>query len=152
MRIISRLNDQIEKGELSLDGVNLVSLDVNKMYNNISEDLGKSACEKYLQSRPVTSIQSANQETDSFVTTVSLMKGLDLCLKNNYFCYDGKVYRQTGGVGTGSKMAPPYACIAMGDYEERVFNSENDMLDLVLLLKRLIHDIQRLKNEWELFL
>ena len=156
LQIISRLNDQIENGDLSLDGVNLVSLDVNKMYNNITENLGKSACEKYLQSRPVLSTQSANQKTDNFVTTVSLMKGLDLCLKNNYFCYDGKVYRQTGGVGTGSKMAPPYACIAMGDYEKEVFNSGNDMLDLVLLWKRFIDDIFLLfkgsKDECELFL
>ena len=84
---------------------------------------------------------SANQEEGDNVSTESLMKGLDMCLKNNYFSFDGKVFWQKGGVGTGNKMAPPYACIAMGDYEEQVFNSQNDMLDLVLLWKRFIDDI-----------
>ena len=153
LQIISKLNDQIDNGELSLDGVSLVSLDVNKMYNNITEDLGKSACEKYLQSRPREGSLSANENE---VSTDSLMKGLDLCLKNNYFTFDGKVYRQKGGVATGNKMAPPYACIAMGDYEERIFNSQNDMLDLVLLWKRFIDDIFLLfkgsKRECEIFL
>ena len=90
--MISTLNSQIDKGELSLEGVGLVSLDVNKMYNNITEDLGKSACQNYLQSRL----------DNEGVSTESLMKGLDLCIKNNYFDFNGKKYRQIGGVGTGN--------------------------------------------------
>ena len=53
LQIISQLNDKIESGELSLDGVSLVSLDVNKMYNNITEDLGSNSCRQYLDSRDV---------------------------------------------------------------------------------------------------
>ena len=59
LQIISQLNDRIENGELSLDGVNLMSLYVNKMYNNITEQLGKSSCQNYLDSLSVGS-QSAN--------------------------------------------------------------------------------------------
>ena len=156
LQIISQLNDQIDNGDFSLDGVNLVSLDVNKMYNNITEDLGKRACAKYLNSRPVIGGETTNQNTDNFVTTSSLMKGLDVCIKNNYFCYNGKMYRQIGGVGTGIKLVPPYACISMGEYENDVFNSENEMLKLVLLWKRFIDDIFLLfkgsKEECDLFL
>ena len=121
------------------------------MYNNITEELGKSSCQNYLQSRTG---QSANEEAD--VSTTSLMEGLDLCLKNNYFSFNGKIYRQLGGVGTGIKLAPPYACIAMGDYEEKVFKSQNNMLELVLLWKRFIDGIFLLfkgsKAECEMFL
>ena len=53
-------------------------------------------------------------------------------------------------------MAPPYACIAMGDYEDKVFSSQNNLLDLVLLWKRFIDDIFLLfkgsRAECELFL
>ena len=156
LQIISQLNDQIDNGELSLDGVNLVSLDVNKMYNNITEELGKTACASYLESRPMIGSQSANENTDNFVTTESLMEGLDTCIANNYFSFNGKIYRQVGGVGTGIKLAPPYACIAMGKYESEVFKSENDMLKSILLWKRFIDDIFLLfkgsKTECEHFL
>jgi hypothetical protein len=140
LQIISQLNDKIDSGELSLDAVSLVSLDVNKMYNNITEQLGKSSCQTYLNSRSVIGSQPANQNTDNFVSTSSLIKGLDVCIKNNFFLYDGKIYRQTGGVGTGIKLAPPYACLAMGEYEGQVFNSQNEMLELVLIWKQFIDD------------
>ena len=139
LQLISQLNSRIENGELSLDGVSLVSLDVNKMYNNITEDLGNSACRQFLESRSV--IGQSNLDEESKVTTTSLMKGLELCIASNYFTYDGKIYRQTGGVGTGNKMAPPYACLAMGEYENQVFGSENDMLNMILFWKRFIDDI-----------
>ena len=137
LQIISQLNDKIENGELSLDGVNLVSLDVNKMYNNITEDLGKSACRQYLDSRAVVGTQTESCK----VKTPTLMEGLDLCIKNNFFTYNGKIYRQIGGVGTGVKLAPPYACIAMGEYENQVFSSQNEMLKLIGIWKRFIDDI-----------
>ena len=36
-------------GEFSLEGVSLVTLDVDKMYNNITADLGYIAVKKFLQ-------------------------------------------------------------------------------------------------------
>ena len=38
-------------GEFSLEGVSLVTLDVDKMYNNITADLGYIAVKKFLDSR-----------------------------------------------------------------------------------------------------
>ena len=108
LQLISQLNDQIENGELSLEGVSLVSLDVKQMYNNITEDLGNYACRRYLESRPLIGCTSANSSEENIVSTSSLMQGLDLCIKNNYFTFDRQIYRQKGGVGTGVKLAPPY--------------------------------------------
>ena len=42
-------------------------------------------------------------------------------------------------------MAPPYACLGMGEFEKRAFNSENEGLKSVLFWKRFIDDI------WTLF-
>ena len=159
LQIISQLNEKIENGELSLDGVSLVSLDVNKMYNNITEDLGKHACRNYLDSRVTTDVTLAHGDGEQNhahkVKTSSLMEGLDLCIKNNYFSYNGKIYRQVGGVGTGVKLAPPYACLAMGEYEKQVFSSQSEMLEMIGIWKRFIDDIFMLfkgsKEECDVF-
>ena len=121
VQIIESINEKIDKGEITLEGVCLVSLDVDKMYNNITSDLGKGAAKQYLDSRTATS--SGGADDDPFVLTDSLLEGLDLCINNNYFQFNKKVYQQTGGVGTGIKLAPPYACLAMGRFESLAFNS-----------------------------
>ena len=51
LQLIEDTNGQIERGEFSLDGVALVTMDIENMYNNISEDLGMKAVKKYLDSR-----------------------------------------------------------------------------------------------------
>ena len=79
--MIEDLNEKIEGGELSLEGVSLVTLDVDKMYNNITEDLGYSAVNKFLENR--------NQQMDGsdrdamLVSSASIMEALQICL--NFF-------------------------------------------------------------------
>ena len=106
LQIIENLNDKIDGGEIDMEGVALVSLDVDSMYNNMSEGLGTSACREYLENRVFL-------EDDNQVSTNSIMIALDLCLKNNYFAFNDKTYKQIHGVGTGIKLAPPYACLGM---------------------------------------
>ena len=69
------------------------------------------------------------------------MEALDICLKNNFFHFNEKVYHQKNGVGTGIKLAPPYACMAMGEFENIVFGSDNQFLDLLVFWKRFIDDV-----------
>ena len=115
------------------------------MYNNITHDLGRGAAKTYLDSRPASPPGVANDESDPFVTTASLLDGLDLCTQNNYFEFDDQVYKQTTGVGTGVKLAPPYACLAMGDFEARAFSTENTeekrFLEMIMFWRRFIDDI-----------
>ena len=106
LQIIEDLNDKIDAGEVSLEGVALVSLDVDSMYNNMSEELGTQACREYLESRTFL-----GDGTD--VSTNSILTALNLCLKNNFFSFNGKVYKQIHGVGTGIKLAPTYACLLL---------------------------------------
>ena len=145
LELIENINEKVDKGELSLEGVSLVSLDVEKMYNNISQELGVSAAKEYLDSRnPLSQSVGSNENKDPFISTDSLLEGLDLCINNNYFSFDDKIYKQVGGVGTGVVCAPPYACLAMGKFEEMVFNTMSDerrFLELILFWKRFIDDI-----------
>ena len=44
-------------------------------------------------------------------------------------------------MGTGLKLAPPYACLGMGEYEKRAFDSNQPLLEQILLWKRYIDDV-----------
>ena len=44
-------------------------------------------------------------------------------------------------MGTGIKLAPPYACLGMGKFENMAFRSNFELLDEVLLWKRFIDDV-----------
>ena len=52
-----------------------------------------------------------------------------------------KTYQQISGIGTGLKLAPPYACLGMGQFEKIAFGSNQSLLDLILLWKRYIDDV-----------
>ena len=84
-------------------------------------------------------LEKNSQDMD--VTPDSILKALDICLKNNFFKFNDRIFQQISGVGTGLKLAPPYACLGMGEYEKQVFNSPQPLLDLVLLWKRYIDDV-----------
>ena len=66
---------------------------------------------------------------------------MDLCLKSNFFLFNKRIYKQVSGVGTGVKLAPTYACLGLGKYEETVFSSDQPLLDKILLWKRYIDDV-----------
>ena len=51
IQIIEKVNDKVKTGEISLQGVALVSLDLESMYTNMSEELGTGACQDFLESR-----------------------------------------------------------------------------------------------------
>ena len=51
LQVLEEVNQNIKSGQVSLDGVGLVSLDVDKMYNNMTEYLGRGACKEYLEGR-----------------------------------------------------------------------------------------------------
>ena len=44
-------------------------------------------------------------------------------------------------MGTGIKLAPPYACLGMGKFEKEAFKNENVFLDKIRLWKRFIDDV-----------
>ena len=44
-------------------------------------------------------------------------------------------------MGTGIKLAPPFACLGVGKFEEEFFSSENNFEEMILLWKRYIDDV-----------
>jgi hypothetical protein len=129
LQIIENLNDQVRNGEVSMDGVALVSMDVENMYKNMSENLATGACREFVDSD--TFKQDGNK-----VSRSSILTALDLCLKNNFFTFNEKTYKQISGVGTGVKLAPTYACLGLGNFEKTVFNSNQELLQQIVLWKR----------------
>ena len=143
LQVIEEVNDKVKAGEISLEGVGLVSLDLESMYSNMSEQLGTGACSEFLEKR--------QNHRDFFPSSSSILDALNLCLKTNFFSFGDKIYKQNGGVGTGIKLSPTYACIGIGKYEELVFSSDQALLERIILWKRFIDDVLMLfrgtKNE-----
>ena len=133
IQVIEEINEKVKTGEISLQGVAVVSLDLEAMYSNMSEDLGTGACRDFLETR-----QNCGEH---FSSTSSILEALDLCLKTNYFTFGDKIFKQNGGVGTGIKLSPTYACIGIGKYETIMFNSDQALLNKILLWKRFIDDV-----------
>ena len=91
----------MNRGDLDLDGVALVSLDVESMYNNMTEQLGTGASREFLENRNVQEGGDINS-----VSSESILAALDLCLKSNIFEFNEQLFKQVGGVGTGMKLSP----------------------------------------------
>jgi hypothetical protein len=91
------------------ENTTLVTMDVTFLYTNIPHDDGIAACRKIWEQRTV-------QERP----TVEM---LTLVLKSNNFTFEGNHYLQINGTAMGTKMAPSYANIFMGDLQERLLIS-----------------------------
>ena len=83
--MIEEINVKIENGEVSLEGVALVTLDVESMYNNMTDELAGGATEEFLEGGRTGSSDVLK------VKTQSILEALDICLKNNYFTFNKKI-------------------------------------------------------------
>ena len=135
LQIIEDINQQIEDGQMSLEGVALVSLDVESMYNNMSEELAGGATKDFLHNDRKGDSESLKVQSNS------ILEALEVCLKNSFFTFNEKIYQQIGGVGTGYIFAPPYTCLGMGKFEKDVFSQNSNLLEKIKLWKRFIDDI-----------
>ena len=106
---ISRLN---EEGEVS-EKTNLFSADFENMYGNMPVDISKAGIRKYHEDF----LKDGNTGSEEPLTD-EILTALDLCQQNNIFEFNGQLYRQTQGHGTGQKMAPPVACSGAGVIEQ----------------------------------
>ena len=58
------------------------------------------------------------------ISADDLTKMTEFVLKNNYFEFNGKVGKQISGTATGTKFAPPYACIFMDQVETEFLKTQ----------------------------
>ncbi|XP_063438424.1 uncharacterized protein LOC134719344 [Mytilus trossulus] len=90
----------------------LASMDVSSLYTNIPQDEEIAACEEAWNTR-----SEKNPPTECLVTLLKLV------LENNNFSFNEKHYLQIDGTSMGTKMAPSYANIFMGQLEKRLLAS-----------------------------
>ncbi|XP_060579543.1 uncharacterized protein LOC132736432 [Ruditapes philippinarum] len=86
----------------------LVTLDVSSLYTNIPHTDGTDACLYYLR-------QGNN---NSRLSSDEIVKLLKLILENNYFKFGDDYFLQKMGTAMGSPVAPAYAALFMGKFEE----------------------------------
>ena len=90
----------------------LCTIDVVGLYPNIphSEDLTSF--------RRVSELRDNKQ-----ISSDSLIELAETKLKNNIFQFDEKTFKQVCGTAIGTKLAPPYAILFMGDLEEKILHA-----------------------------
>ena len=86
----------------------LVTMDVKSLYTNIPHNEGLEATKKFM---------SRHNIKPSLIVIVTTLLSLILTLNN--FIFNGINYLQKIGVAMGTKCAPTYANIFMGDFEEK---------------------------------
>ena len=91
---------------------NLVTIDVSSLYTNIPHTEGILACRAAL----------LNRDRDD-PHTWFLLTLLRHVLTLNYFAFNGVIYHQTSGTAMGTKLAPNYANLFMGQLELDLIDS-----------------------------
>ena len=92
----------------------MVTLDVPSLYTNIPHDEGINACEEFL-----------NTKTDQSPPTKDLCQLIHLILESNAFTFNGAYYLQLQGKTLGTRMAPSYANLFMGKFEQEFLKTQN---------------------------
>ena len=93
------------------DDTILVTFDVVSLYTNIPNEEGILAVAKSLQ-----------KHEPPFTSPQVVIKMLREVLSKNNFEFNGSHYLQVGGTAMGTKLAPSYANIFMGDLEEKLLS------------------------------
>ncbi|PIK56552.1 hypothetical protein BSL78_06520 [Apostichopus japonicus] len=92
----------------------LVTLDVSSLYTNIPNEEGISACTKAF--KPIRGKTPTKKE---------LAELMQLILTNNNLVFGNKHYLQIHGTAMGTKMAPSFANIFMGNLEKEFLSRQN---------------------------
>ena len=104
-----------ELKELSVEpNTVLVTIDVKSLYTCIPHSEGIQTCTEALQ--------KAKESNPSQPNTAVFGCFLEIVLKNNTFEFDGTYYKQIQGTAMGTKLAPAYANIFMGNLEHNILS------------------------------
>ena len=107
----------------------LFTLDVVGLYNNIPHKDGLEACRIFLDRR-----QQQHPPTSDIINLAELVLNL------NSFAFEDSHYLQVHGTAMGTRMAPSYANLFMGNLEKKILDSAPEG-KLPLAYRRFIDDI-----------
>ena len=128
LRDSSHLINLVRNLRIPKDSI-LATLDVTSLYTNIPNDEGIEAVGGYLSRHRHYSLNPTNS---------SLLQLLRTVLTTNNFKFDNKDFLQVGGTAMGTKLAPSFANLFMGYFEDKFIYSYRLQ---PLLWKRFIDDI-----------
>ena len=96
------------------DGTILCTLDVTSLYTNIPNEEGRRAMAYWLSRyRPQKTIPNLQPSNPSLLTLLRMV------LELNNFQFNGQNYLQIGGTAMGTRVAPTFANLFMGYFEEK---------------------------------
>lgn len=105
-------------------------MDVTSLYTNIEHNLGVECIRTFLKKD-----LEISEQQEEFLTAA-----IKFILENNYFLYN-EIYHQTKGTAMGTRMAPSYANLFMGSFEEAHIWKNEKFKSNILLYKRFIDDL-----------
>jgi hypothetical protein len=95
----------------------LASLDIQDLYTNIPVNKAINiTLERLIESKKLD---------NSPLTKTDIKRLLKLCLKNSYFQFNGKFYKQKTGLPMGNTLSPILADIYMDDYQQQHLHKVN---------------------------
>lgn len=111
--ILNIIEDINENGPLDPD-ISMFTIDVKAMYPSMPRELGLKGVRDAL-----------NRRSSLIPSTDNLISCLEICLDFNNFIFGKQHFLQIHGTSIGPKMAPGYACLGMGVFEEIMVNVVN---------------------------
>ena len=69
--------------------------------------------------------EASDKRTHKKIPTRNLIKMAEFVLINNFLEFDTNVYQQISGTAIGTKFAPPFGCIFMGQFETKFLENQN---------------------------
>ncbi|XP_078374399.1 uncharacterized protein LOC144657936 [Oculina patagonica] len=109
------------------DNALLVTLDVSSLYTNIPHNEGINACRHFLDTR-----QNKSLPTERICDLIRMI------LNMNNFSFNNQHYLQIHGTAMGTRMAPSYANLFMGKFEQ---NAIDNTVNKPLVWWRFIDDV-----------
>ena len=94
---------------LNFDSV-LYSCDIESLYTSIPIDLGIETIGYWITRKHNLILAQFTREF--------IIDSIKFILKNNNFLFDSRMFNQVFGTATGTKCAPPYACLSIRYQEE----------------------------------
>ena len=87
------------------------------VYTNIMHNEGINVCEEFLNTR-----------TDQSPPSKDLCQLIQLILENSMSTFNGAYYLQLQGTVIGTRMAPLYANLLMGKFEQDIYRTRTSYL------------------------
>lgn len=109
-----------------------ISFDVKSLFTSIPTPEVKSILKALINNSNLTHSNQTN-----------LFRSIEICLDQNYFKFNSKIYKQTNGLPMGSPLSPLLAEVFMANFENILFstNMKESLVKYIYFWARYVDDI-----------